>query len=122
MRKSVRQASGLVGAVAVVCAGLAGLAASPRSLQATPASAQSAKDLYLDKCAVCHGADGHAKTAKGKKSKTKDINETIKTMSEADMIKMVHDGKAPNMDAWGKQFNADQIQGLVQYYRGLAAK
>lgn len=113
MQGSWRQAVGLAGAVVIVSAGLAALAASP-------AQGQTAKDIYLDKCAVCHGEDGHAKTAKGKKAKTKDIIETIKTMTEADMIKVVRDGKDPNMDAWGKQFNADQIRGLVLYYRSLA--
>ena len=28
-----------------------------------------AKDLYLNKCATCHGPDGMGKTAKGKKLK-----------------------------------------------------
>jgi cytochrome c5 len=31
------------------------------------------KDVYGKKCAVCHGPDGAAKTAKGRKSKTKDV-------------------------------------------------
>jgi mono/diheme cytochrome c family protein len=80
----------------------------------------SAKDVYLDKCAVCHGQDGAGKTAKGKKAKVKDINETVKKMSEAEMLKIAHDGKEPNMDAFGKVYNADQLKALVTYYRGLA--
>jgi len=80
----------------------------------------SAKDVYLDKCAVCHGQDGAGKTAKGKKAKVKDINETVKKMSEAEMLKIAHDGKEPNMDAFGKVYNAEQLKALVTYYRGLA--
>ena len=80
----------------------------------------SAKDVYLDKCAVCHGQDGAGKTAKGRKAKVKDIHETIKTMTEAEMMKIAHDGKEPNMDAFGKVYNADQLKALVTYYRGLA--
>jgi mono/diheme cytochrome c family protein len=81
---------------------------------------QDAKDIYLDKCAVCHGADGAAKTAKGKKLKMKDVHETAARMKPDEMIKIVQDGKAPDMDAYGKAFSKDQIKTLVDYYRGLA--
>lgn len=80
----------------------------------------SAEDVYLDKCSVCHGKDGAAKTAKGKKVKAKDVRETIKTMSEEDMIKVVTDGKGKDMDSFKKELPKDQIKRLVEYYRGLA--
>ena len=79
-----------------------------------------AKDIYLDKCAVCHGADGAAKTAKGKKLKMKSVHETAAKMKAEEMLKIVQDGKAPDMDGYGKQFSAAQIKALVDYYRGLA--
>ena len=78
------------------------------------------KALFLDKCSICHGEDGVGKTAKGKKLKVKDIHETIKTESEADMIKIATDGKGKDMDGFGKDYKPDQIKGLVQYYRSLA--
>jgi mono/diheme cytochrome c family protein len=78
------------------------------------------KDLYLDKCAVCHGPDGAAKTAKGKKLKMKGVQETAAKMSAADMIKIVDAGKGPDMDAFGKQYSKDDIKALVDYYRSLA--
>ena len=78
--------------------------------------------LYGDKCAVCHGEDGAGKTAKGKKLKVQDVRDTVKKMSEADMIKVVTNGKDPDMDAFGKELKADQIQVLVTYYRSLAVK
>jgi mono/diheme cytochrome c family protein len=78
------------------------------------------KDVFLDKCSVCHGPDGKGKTAKGKKLKVKDIHETITKESEADMIKIATDGKGKDMDGFGKEFNAEQIKGLVEYYRSLA--
>ena len=79
-----------------------------------------AKALFLDKCSICHGEDGTGKTAKGKKLKVKDIHETVKTESEADMIKIATDGKGKDMDGFGKDYKPDQIKGLVQYYRSLA--
>lgn len=78
------------------------------------------KDLYLDKCSACHGPDGTGNTAKGKKLKVKSVKETAAKLSAADMIKIVHDGKGADMDAYGKDLNADQIKGVVDYYRGLA--
>ena len=78
------------------------------------------KSLILDKCSICHGEDGVGKTAKGKKLKVKDIHDTIKTESEADMIKIATDGKGKDMDGFGKDFKPDQIKGLVEYYRSLA--
>ena len=47
---------------------------------------KDAKDIYLDKCSVCHGADGTGKTAKGRKLKVKDVHQTAAKMSAADMI------------------------------------
>ena len=79
-----------------------------------------AKAIFLDKCSLCHGEDGVGKTAKGKKLKVKDIHETVKTESEADMIKIVTDGKGKDMDGFGKDYKPDQIKALVQYYRSLA--
>ena len=78
-----------------------------------------AKDLYLSKCATCHGADGAGKTAMGKKLKVQSAQAATGKMSAEQMIKVVTDGKGQSMAAYGKQFNADQIKGLVDYYRGL---
>ena len=79
-----------------------------------------AKDLFLDKCSVCHGPDGTGKTAKGRKLKVKDVHQTAATESEADMTKIVTEGKGKDMDSFGKDLNAAQIKSLVAYYRSLA--
>jgi mono/diheme cytochrome c family protein len=86
------------------------------------AQGKSATDIYLDKCSVCHGADGAAKTAKGKKLKTKDVNETVSKLTAEQMIEIVTKGKSPNMDGYAKDFTADQIKQIVAYYRSLAKK
>jgi mono/diheme cytochrome c family protein len=79
-----------------------------------------AKDLYMSKCATCHGADGTAKTAMGKKLKVQDAHAAVSKMSEEQMITIVTDGKGQDMDGYGKQFKPEQIKALVDYYRGLA--
>jgi mono/diheme cytochrome c family protein len=89
-------------------------------MNSTAALAQGdAKDLYLNKCATCHGPDGTAKTAMGRKLKIKDVHAVVGSMSAEAMIKIVTDGKGQDMDAYGKQFKPDQIKALVEYYRGL---
>ena|SRR5579863_632886 len=77
------------------------------------------KDLYLDKCSVCHGPDGMAKTAKGKKLKMKDVHQVLPKMGADEMIKIVTDGKGQDMDGFSKDLSKDQIKALVDYYRGL---
>lgn len=79
-----------------------------------------AKAIFLDKCSICHGEDGAGKTAKGRKLKVKDVHVTSKSESEADMIKIVTDGKGKDMDSFSKDFSPAQIKGLVEYYRSLA--
>jgi len=78
------------------------------------------KDLYLSKCATCHGPDGAGKTAKGKKLKVQDVHVTAKKMTADEMIKIVTDGKGQDMDGYGKTLSKDQIKGLVDFYRSLA--
>jgi mono/diheme cytochrome c family protein len=84
-------------------------------------AAQSAQDNYGHKCAVCHGQDGLGNTAKGKKAHVKDVHANMKD-SEADMIKIVTDGKGDDMDSYKGEFTASQIKDLVDYYRSLGQK
>lgn len=110
--KGIWLAASLVGAALTV------------TLLSGPVSAQgkSATDTYLDKCSVCHGADGAGKTAKGKKLKVKDVRETVSKLTAEQMAEIVTKGKAPNMDGYAKDFPADQIKQIVEYYRSLAKK
>jgi mono/diheme cytochrome c family protein len=84
-------------------------------------NAQEAADILNKKCAVCHGKDGMGKTAKGKKVHVKSVAENI-SHTEADQIKIVEDGKGDDMDGYKKDYSADQIKALVDYYRSLAPK
>jgi mono/diheme cytochrome c family protein len=83
---------------------------------------KTASDIYLDKCAVCHGEDGAGKTAKGKKLKVKDVREQVTKMTVEQMVEEVTKGKEPDMDAFGKDYKPEQIRELVAYYRDLAKK
>jgi mono/diheme cytochrome c family protein len=81
---------------------------------------KDARDLYLDKCATCHGPDGMGKTAMGKKLKVVDVKTAAAKVTAADMEKIVATGKGQDMDAFGKDLSKDQIKGIVEYFRSLA--
>jgi mono/diheme cytochrome c family protein len=83
---------------------------------------KAAKDIFLDKCSVCHGPDGAGKTAMGKRLKVADVKDTVEKHTAAEMMTTVQNGKGTSMAAFGKDFNKDQIKALVEYYRGLAKK
>ncbi len=104
----------------VLCAG---------TVSAGTPQTKTVADIYLDKCAVCHGSDGAGKTAKGRKLKVKDVRETSVKLTAAQMIDVVTKGKDPDMDAFGgggggpsKELGADMIKQIVDFYRGLAKK
>lgn len=85
------------------------------------ADATDVKDLYGKKCAVCHGQDGAAKTAKGRKAKTKDVRlPEVQKMSDKEWADIIVKGKGDNMDSYRKELSDDQIHALVQYMRELA--
>src|SRR3954465_12168480 len=116
MSSASRMRIGNVAAVLAVTVG----AMLPASLALVQAEGKSTSDIYLDKCSVCHGADGAGKTAKGRKLKVKDVHETTAKMSAADMIKIVDAGKGADMDGYGKALSKDQIKAVVDYFRSLA--
>jgi mono/diheme cytochrome c family protein len=94
------------------------------AVSAVPARTQgkAISDVYLDKCAVCHGADGAGKTARGRKLKVRDVRETAAKQTPEQMAEVVLKGKAPNMDGYAKELSAEEVRQIVEYYRGLAKK
>ena len=85
--------------------------------------APDVQDVYLDKCAVCHGKDGSGNTTKGRKLKVKDLRSPdAQKLSEAEMIDIVTKGKGKDMDGFEKELGKDTVKNLVTYYRALAKK
>jgi mono/diheme cytochrome c family protein len=109
----------LLGAGGLILAGLiAGIAAAPA---APPAVQDDAKQVYLNKCAVCHGEDGKGQTAKGKKLKMKDIRSAeVQKMTPAQWTDAIMKGSGQDMDAFGKELGAEMSKKLADYMRELS--
>jgi mono/diheme cytochrome c family protein len=104
-------------AFAVVSGGARAAGPSP----AAQPPQQSAQDVYLDKCSVCHAKDGSGNTAKGRKVIAKDLRSAeIQKMSDADLVNAVANGKGKDMDGFQKELGADMVKQLVAYCRTLA--
>lgn len=78
-------------------------------------------DLFKQKCAMCHGADG-----KGYASlKTPDFTDpkVQASLTDEDIAKTIKNGKKDTaMPAFANSLSDDQIQSLVVYIRSLEKK
>lgn len=76
----------------------------------------SPRSLYLANCARCHGADGKAQTALGRKLEADNL--TASTASTAKIIRAVTNGRG-DMPSFKKRLTAKQIASIAGYVRSL---
>ena len=83
---------------------------------------QSAKSVYASKCAVCHGNDGSANTAKGKELKVRNLrSEEFKKMPDAKALEVLLKGKG-KMEGYEKTLGKEKVEQLLAYCRELSNK
>jgi mono/diheme cytochrome c family protein len=83
---------------------------------------QSAKSIYASKCAVCHGNDGSANTAKGKELKVRNLrSEEFKKMPDAKAMEVMMKGKG-KMEGYEKTLGKEKLEQLLAYCRELSNK
>jgi mono/diheme cytochrome c family protein len=83
---------------------------------------QSVKSLYASKCAVCHGNDGSANTAKGKELKVRNFkSEEFKKMPDAKAMEVMLKGKG-KMEGYEKTLGKEKLEQLLAYCRELSNK
>lgn len=90
------------------------------------AQGQDAKELFQKNCVTCHGASGKGDGPAGKmlKPAPADFAVVLKGKSDADILKVVKEGgkaagKSAAMPAYGSRMSDEQMQGVVQYIKGL---
>jgi len=82
--------------------------------------AADARSSYNAKCASCHGRDGRSKTARGRRTHSRDLtdanwqNET----SDERMFNSINNGRG-KMPAFKKSLSENEIEALVAYVRRL---
>lgn len=89
-----------------------------------PASrAQDGAKLYTaNKCASCHGPDGHANVPAGKALKARDFSSPdVQGETDAVLSAVIANGKN-KMPAYGKQLKTAEIAELVAYTKALGKK
>lgn len=101
-------------------------------LLAAPAFAADKKTerLWKAKCASCHGMDGKAQTENGKKMKVADLTtaEAQKASDDDwkkainDGVKLEKDGVKKEMDPFKAELKPGELEALIAFARGLAAK
>ena len=83
---------------------------------------QSVKSLYASKCAVCHGNDGSANTAKGKELKVRNLrSEEFKKMPDAKAMEVMLKGKG-KMEGYEKTLGKEKLEQLLDYCREFSNK
>lgn len=79
----------------------------------------SPRSLFIQNCARCHGSNGKAQTALGRKLEAADLTSAdVKGMSSARITRAIKNGR-PNMPAFGKKLTTQQIASIVRYVRTL---
>jgi len=85
--------------------------------------AAAGKDVYLKKCATCHGQDGEGKDAMAQMLKIKFVplgSKEVQAKSDADLKKILLEGTGKMKPV--KDVNDQAAEDIVAYLRTLAKK
>jgi mono/diheme cytochrome c family protein len=84
---------------------------------------RAAPQLYRKYCVSCHGADGKAKTSKGKFSHARDLSDAQwqAEVSDERIFNSIMNGRnvRGNMPAFADKVNENEVNSLVSFVRRL---
>jgi mono/diheme cytochrome c family protein len=97
----------------------------PNPVKTSPTSVASGKKKYGQDCAMCHGKEGagDGDLAEDMHLKLKDFREAeaLKDLSDADIYKIIYNGKGKMMGEEGR-LKPDEIWDVVNFVRSLSKK
>jgi mono/diheme cytochrome c family protein len=89
----------------------------------TNSNVRTAPQLYRRYCVSCHGADGKAKTSKGKFSHARDLSDAQwqAEVSDERLFNSIMNGRnvGGNMPAFANKVNENEVNSLVGFVRRL---
>lgn len=121
--KRIAQQLILIAAVSLLFIVLAGASPSVSSVVQNANSSKGAGDLatiFKSKCSTCHGKDGRAKTFKAKFNGARNLANADwqESVTDERIFNSISNGRG-KMPAFGEKLSQVQIEGLVNYVRGL---
>ena len=85
----------------------------------TQTSADAGETIYRMRCGGCHGLDGRAQTAMGKRQRMRDLTSPeVQKQTDADLRRIIANGKA-HMPAYEMILGNDGINAVVAYIREI---
>ncbi len=79
----------------------------------------SSRNLYVNNCARCHGADGKGDTELGRLYEARDLtSKKVQKMSRKRMNRLIKNGVG-SMPSFGKKLNDKDINALINYVYSL---
>jgi mono/diheme cytochrome c family protein len=77
------------------------------------------RSLYVQHCAVCHGSNGKAQTARGRKLEAADLTSAdVQSMSTARIIRAITNGRV-GMPSFKKKLSRQQIAQVAGYVQSF---
>ena len=89
-----------------------------------PLRAAEDAEVFENRCAACHGADGRARTPQGKKLKAKDLRES--RLTDVEMVRQIREGSRVKvgvsvMPAVGQDMTEAEIQAAIRVVNSFRA-
>jgi mono/diheme cytochrome c family protein len=78
-----------------------------------PKGSASGRQVYMQKCARCHGADAKGKSGPRLVGKSLSLEEIEQTVTK---------GRPPKMPAFGKQLSSAEVKAVAAYVRSLGGR
>ena len=121
--KSIYMRTKIKPAIIALAGILAGIATffpgGTSSVSAGDLDKPSARALYVQNCARCHGSDGRSQTKLGIKLEASDLTgEKVQSFSSEKITRVIRNGR-PDMPPFGRKLSAAQIAALTAYVRSL---